>query len=70
MLIVYSFWLGLVVVISFHSMYFIPGVEWPVGQFRWMPEGPAAQKEKVCESMETLDIIYILPPLPFVIHWT
>ena len=33
------------------------GAEWPVGRFRRMPEGPAARREKVPESMKTIRVV-------------
>ena len=36
-----------------------PGADWPVGQFGRMPEGPAALKEKVRESMQTFAFLSI-----------
>ena len=34
-----------------------PEADWPVGQVGRMPEGSAARREKVRESMETIRVI-------------
>ena len=39
----------------------MPGADWLVGKIVRMPEGPAAWREKVCESMETFAFLSILP---------